>query len=228
MIRRLILASWLLISGFGIYEYWTWPEVARLAQENPRVTAFIEQRLGGQRASARESQWVAYVDLPRHLKHAVLVAEDIDFFGHNGFAVKEMKIAVSETFREGKKLRGASTVTQQTVKNLWLSPSRNPWRKVKEAILTAQLERELSKHRILEIYLNIVEFGPGIFGAGEAAEAYYGRPPSQLSRRQAASLAAGLSRPSRWHPGSQDPRYRERVDLILRRIDQSSWLARIL
>ena len=210
------------------YQWLTWPDVDAVRSGSPQGTAFIRaweagQRRAGQAARA-DHRWVPYERISDHLKQAVLVAEDIDFFSHDGFAVEEMKTALRARVREGKPLRGASTLSQQLVKNLWLSPSRNPWRKVKEALLTRQLERRLSKRRILELYLNVVEFGPGIYGAEAAAQHYFARPASQLTRHQAAALAAGLPS-SKWHPGAASRSYRSRVDRTLRRMKKASWIA---
>ena len=134
----------------------------------------------------------------------MLVAEDIDFFSHHGFAVEELKKAVQEAWEEGEMPRGASTLTQQLAKNLWLSPSRNPLRKLKEALLTRSLEKHLEKRRILELYLNVVEFAPGVYGAEAAAQRFFGKPAAELSRHEAAALAGGLPKPSSWHPGASE------------------------
>ena len=124
--------------------------------------------------------------------------------------------------------RGASTVTQQLAKNLWLSPSRNPLRKLKEALLTRQLEHDLGKRRILELYLNVVEFGPGIFGAEAAAEHYFGLTAAELAPPEAAALAAGLPKPSAWHPGSPSKAYRRRVGILESRMEKARFLLRLL
>jgi monofunctional biosynthetic peptidoglycan transglycosylase len=155
---------------------------------------------------------------------AVLVAEDDTFFEHSGFATGQMKSAIAEAWRKREVPRGASTITQQLAKNLWLSPSRNPWRKVKEALLTVQLEQELDKRRILELYLNVAEFGPGIHGAEAAARRYFGKSAADLSDSEAAQLAASLPKPSRWHPGSTSRAWRERTRIILDRMQRSRWL----
>ncbi len=235
MARRRLRAAALALCSVALaaaaWQWLTWPDVAALAAGRPQSTAFMraweaEERQAGRQVRA-EQRWVAYGEISDHLKRAVLVAEDIDFFSHHGFAVEEVKAAVRATVREGKPLRGASTLSQQLVKNLWLSPSRNPWRKAKEALLTRQIERELPKRRILELYLNVVEFGPGIYGAEAGARSYFGKPASRLNRREAAALAAGL--PSRaWHPGSESRVYRARVERILRRMDKASWLSKEL
>jgi monofunctional biosynthetic peptidoglycan transglycosylase len=122
--------------------------------------------------------------------------------------------------------RGASTLTQQLAKNLWLSPSRNPWRKAKEALLTWQLERRLAKRRILELYLNVVEFGPGVYGAEAAARHYFDKSAAELSEVEAAQLAAALPRPRAWRPGSDSAVYRRRVASVERRMVKAVWLWR--
>lgn len=219
----------------GVWLGWkaaTWPEVAALTSENPRTTTFIERCREKRRAAgdggAVEWRWVAYEKISPHLKRAVLVGEDIGFFDHEGFAVEEMKIAVRDALEEGKKLRGASTITQQLAKNLWLSPSRNPLRKVEEAILTWQLERHLEKRRILELYLNVVELGPGVYGAEAAARHYFGKSAAGLGESEAAQLAAALPRPSSWHPGSGSRGYRHRVELIRRRMGKAGFLWKVI
>lgn len=213
------------------WEAVTWPDVAALANDDPETTAFIERyRRRAERRDLPEprQRWVRASRISRHLGHAVLVAEDIEFFSHDGFSRHELRAALEKAWEERELPRGASTITQQLAKNLWLSPSYNPLRKVKEAILTWQLERTLSKRRILEVYLNVVEFGPGIYGAEAAARHYYGTSARGLSRHQAASLAAGLSRPSTWHPGAGSRSYARRVSSIERRMRKSAWLAREL
>ncbi len=210
----------------------TWPDVAALATENPRTTAFIE-RFKKTRKAAGKSDAVAWRQVPYakispHLKRAVLVGEDIGFFDHEGFEVEEIKIAVRDALEEGKKPRGASTITQQLAKNLWLSPSRNPLRKAEEAILTWQLEQHLEKRRILELYLNVVELGPGIYGAEAAARHYFGKPAAALGEREAAQLAASLPRPSTWHPGSGRRGYARHVERILQRMEQARHLWKLI
>jgi monofunctional biosynthetic peptidoglycan transglycosylase len=154
----------------------------------------------------------------------VLVAEDIGFFTHHGFALAEMQNALEDALRDRELPRGASTITQQLAKNLWLSPSRNPLRKAREALLTWQLERALSKRRILELYLNVVEFGPGIYGAGAASQRYFGKAPADLDESEAAQLAAALPNPAAWHPGAGSAAYRRHVAAIERRMSRAAFL----
>jgi monofunctional biosynthetic peptidoglycan transglycosylase len=124
--------------------------------------------------------------------------------------------------------RGASTITQQLAKNLWLSPARNPVRKLKEGILTRQLEARLGKRRILELYLNVAEFGPGVYGAEAASRRYFGKAASELSEDEAAQLAAALPNPRMWHPGASGPAYRRYVDTLKRRMVKAQFLVKLL
>jgi len=216
------------LGGWAAYEAWTWPQVAVLARRKPETTAFIERYREAQRAARRDDRvawsWTPYARVSPHLKRAVLVAEDINFFSHGGFELSEVKSAVDRAIEDREMPRGASTITQQLAKNLWLSPSRNPLRKVKEAILTWQLERSLDKRRILELYLNVVEFGPGTYGAEAAARKYFGRSAVELTVEQAAQLAASLPNPTAWHPGESSPPYQRHVATILRRMARAEFL----
>ena len=228
------LAGWVVVV-VGLWLGWkavTWPDVAVLATRDPETTAFIERWKHVRRAAGQSDrvshQWIAYGNISPHLKRAVLVGEDIGFFDHQGFAMEEIKIAVREAVEEGKGLRGASTLTQQLAKNLWLSPSRNPLRKVEEALLTWQLEQHLEKRRILELYLNVVELGPGLYGAEAAARHYFGKSAGALNEAEAAQLAASLPKPSSWHPGSTSRGYRWKVDLIRKRMNKAAFLWKVI
>jgi monofunctional biosynthetic peptidoglycan transglycosylase len=216
--------------GWAGWEYWAWPDVARLARERPVTTAFIEEHRARLRAEGKPEtvawRWTPYAAISPNLKRAVLVAEDISFFSHHGFELKEMQNAMEEALREGGLPRGASTITQQLAKNLWLSSSRSPLRKIREAMLTWQLERALPKRRILELYLNVAEFGPGVYGAGAASQRYFGKAAADLEPREAAALAAGLPKPRSWHPGATSSAYQRRVVSILNRMDKAAFLAR--
>lgn len=229
--RTAILASVavaLPLLSFFVFQWVTWPDVPRLAREMPKSTAFIDRFRELQKAAGKgdRAAWspVPYARISSELKMAVLVAEDIDFFSHHGFAVAEMKKAMQEAWEDKEMPRGASTLTQQLAKNLWLSPSRNPLRKVKEALLTRSLERHLDKRRILELYLDVVEFGPGVYGAEAAARRFFRKSAAELSRQEAAALAGGLPKPSSWHPGSTSRVYLRRVERIVGRIEKAAWL----
>ncbi|MDX1998252.1 MAG: monofunctional biosynthetic peptidoglycan transglycosylase [Thermoanaerobaculia bacterium] len=222
---RLALGGLALLALVALYQWLTWPDVAALATENPKSSAFIArfERQSGKKAVRT---WVPYARISSNLKRAVVVGEDINFFSHQGFDVAEMKKAWAEAKEEGRAPRGASTITQQLAKNLWLSPSRNPWRKVKEAMLTRQLEKHLEKRRILEIYLNVAEFGTGLYGAEAASRKYFGKPAANLTELEAAQLAASLPNPDDWHPGSTRKGYQRRVRMLVGRMAKAGWVGR--
>ena len=217
-----------MIAGVVVWQAATWPSLAELARRPPTTTAFIERYNERERAAGRQGRaaiaWVPYSSVSPSAKRAVLVAEDINFFSHHGFDWGEIGNAIEETLGERGRARGASTISQQLAKNLWLSPGQNPLRKAKEAMLTWQLEHALPKRRILELYLNVVEFGPGIYGVGPAAQFYFGKPASDLDEAEAAQLAAALPRPRSWHPGSRSAAYQRYVAAIRARMDKAEFL----
>jgi len=220
------------LSLWATWEVLTWPDVARLARAEPATTAFIDEYRDRQRQLGKPARvawtWTPYAAISADIKRAVLVAEDINFFSHRGFELAEVQNALEDALRDRELPRGASTISQQLAKNLWLSSSRTPWRKVKEAILTWQMERALPKRRILELYLNVVELGPGLYGVGAASQRYFGVPASALGAAEAAQLAAALPNPAAWHPGVESPAYRRRVASIRERMARAAFLARLL
>ena len=230
--RRLVLAGIAaLTAGWAVWEACTWPDVAALTHRRPLSTAFIDEyRDAGWFRPPRpvEWRWVRYAQISPNLKRAVLCGEDLGFFSHHGFETREMRAALTDAWEEKRLPRGASTITQQLAKNLWLSPSRNPLRKLKEALLTRQLEANLSKRRILELYLNVVELGPGIYGAEAAARHYFGKPARALTEHEAALLAGSLPLPEKWHPAADSRAYRRHVQTVLRRMARAGWLAPLL
>ncbi|MFW6192251.1 MAG: transglycosylase domain-containing protein, partial [Gemmatimonadota bacterium] len=153
-----------------------------------------------------------------HLTRAVLVAEDAAFWGHHGFDPAELRVALEEAWRERRAPRGASTLTMQLARNLWLSPETTLWRKLREAILARRLETTLDKRRILELYLSVVELGPGVFGVQAASRAYWGVPVERMGPLQAVELAATLPSPLRNNPGTRTRAFRWRRDLIAARV----------
>jgi len=228
-------AVWFILIVFGIFiafEIITWPSVKSLRKNNPKTTAFIERYKKQQKKAGKKAyiywKWVPYSRISPNLKIAVLVSEDINFFSHHGFDTYEIKNAITESVEKDKPLRGASTITQQVAKNLWLSPSRNPLRKLKEAILTIELEYFLSKKRILEIYLNVAEFGHGIYGAEAASRYYFKKSASELTDTESALLAASLPMPRYWHPGSKSRYYQKRVEVIIARMNKAQFLKRLI
>jgi len=210
---RLALPALLLAGAAALLAGALWlstPSVAHLARENPRTTAVIEQRRAEARAARRPYQplriWVDLDRIAPRLVEATLLAEDAGFHGHRGFAWEEIRSAAADAWRRGRLGRGASTLTQQLAKNLFLGTERTLGRKLREAILTVKLERALPKRRILALYLNVAEWGPGLFGAEASARHWFGAGAGGLSTAQAAVLAAmlpaprqvSLSPPPRW------------------------------
>ena len=181
-----------------------WPDLSRLKDEPPLTTAFMRyRREAAEKAGRNPSQAYVWVSLDRispYLAQAVVIAEDDKFWVHGGFDFEAMREALVRDIRQRSTRYGGSTITQQLAKNLFLSPSRDPVRKLREFVLTWRLERALTKKRILELYLNVVEWGNGIFGAEAAARHYYGKPASDLSPEEAAHLAVVLPSPRRYDP----------------------------
>jgi len=230
LILAIATAAVAILALFTTYNAVTWPEVHLLEDSNPKTTAFIESYRSQAEKQGKPSEvlwvWAPYDSISPHLKRAVLVAEDIGFFSHSGFESTEIKKALQDALSGERGLRGASTITQQLAKNLWLSPSRSLLRKLKEAALTYQLEQRLSKKRILELYLNVVEFGPGVYGAEAAARYYFGKSALELNPEEAAQLAAALPRPLRWNPASDSSWYRQYTTIIQQRMDKAEFLWR--
>jgi monofunctional glycosyltransferase len=226
------LIAFVTLTAWVAWETWWWPDVQSLVQHNPSSTAFIDAYRVQERSQGREGRvawtWAPYAAIALNLKRAVLVAEDIGFFRHRGFEPAELRDAVERALETHEIPRGASTITQQLAKNLWLSPSRSPVRKLKEAMLTWQIERRLSKRRILELYLNVAEFGPGVYGAEAASRRYFGKAAAQLTEDEAARLAAALPNPRAWHPGVTSAGYRKYVDTIKRRMAKAEFLVKLL
>lgn len=189
---------WLLIILFA-YQCWLLIHVIWYRSHPPGTTAFMVDRLYSlhdtQPDAKLQYQWVDYARISRHVKSAVLAAEDSRFMDHNGFDWEGLQQALSKNIARGKIVAGGSTISQQLAKNLFLSSSRNPLRKVQEAIVTVMLEQFLSKQRILELYLNVIEWGNTTYGVEAAARRYFGVSASALSPAQAARLAAMIPNP---------------------------------
>ena len=204
------------------YAYLTLPDVRPLRTTNPTATAFMALREDEARARGlpvkRVMRWQSYPRISRDLKRAVLTAEDAAFWQHEGVDFEQLQDSLQLDWRRGRFTRGASTITQQLAKNLYLSPSRNPLRKLRELILARRLEAELPKARILEIYLNVIEWGDGIYGAEAAARTYFGESASDLDPDQAALLAGAIINPRLYSPAHPNARLRRRQQLILRRM----------
>jgi len=204
------------------YAYLTVPDVRPLATSNPSTTAFIELRIDEAVLKGlkprRVQRWVGYNHVSPELKRAVLVAEDDAFFQHEGIDFEQLQESLELDWAKGKFTRGASTITQQLAKNLYLSPSKNPLRKFKEVIIARRLEAELKKARILELYLNVIEWGDGVYGAEAAAQTYFREPAADLDPNEAALLAGAIINPRLLNPARPTARLLRRQQLILRRM----------
>jgi monofunctional biosynthetic peptidoglycan transglycosylase len=206
--------------------YATLPDVRPLATHNPTSTAFMALRATEAHARAETPKhvqyWVGYNRISPHLTRAVLVAEDSAFWTHEGIDVEQLRESMELNLERMEFARGASTITQQLAKNLYLSPRKDPLRKFRELLLARDLEAALSKRRILELYLNVIEWGDGIYGAEAAARAYFGVPASALSAEQSALLAGAIINPRLFNPGAPNRRLLSRQRLILRRMGAAS------
>jgi monofunctional biosynthetic peptidoglycan transglycosylase len=194
----------ILLSGLAISFYLISVDISRLKKENPEKTSFMkyrekEARQKGKRYSIRQ-QWVSISKISPYLIKAVLIGEDYKFWRHEGFDYEAIQKAFEKDIKEKRFKFGGSTISQQLAKNLYLSPSKNPLRKVAEAVITWRIERVLTKRRILELYLNVIEWGDGIFGVEAASRHYFGKAASDLTPDEAARLAAVLPNPRRYNP----------------------------
>lgn len=198
-------------------------KIAELQSERPATTALMQQRI--QEAEEQGNtlsivhQWIPLSTIPKHVLDAIIVAEDGTFYSHAGVDWYEVQESMGRNFEEGKIVRGASTITQQLAKNLYLSTSRTPTRKIKELMIALLLEAQLSKRRILELYVNCIEWGRGVFGVQAAARTYFRKSASQLTRDEAARLAAVIPSPLRYRPNENSTYVMRKKQLVLQRMD---------
>ncbi|MEW5797443.1 MAG: monofunctional biosynthetic peptidoglycan transglycosylase [Bacteroidota bacterium] len=193
-----------------------------LRKTNPVRTALMYQRMNEAKSAGKQfsldQRWVPLSKISRHLINAVIVAEDGMFYAHEGVDWYEVEESIRKNIEKGKAARGGSTITQQLAKNLFLSTSKDPVRKFKELIVTLRMERVLSKRRILEIYLNVIEWGNGVFGAEAASLKYFGKHASDLTREEAAQMAAVIPSPRRYKPNEMSRYVERRSAIILNRM----------
>lgn len=199
--------------------YFIRPDVSFLKTGNPEKTAFMELREKEWAEKGRKvkvhRKWVPLSEIPGFVQEAVIISEDDKFWSHYGFDLEGIQEALERNMKSGKARAGGSTITQQLAKNIFLTPERSLNRKLKEAALTIRLERSLGKKRILELYLNVAEWGDGIFGVGAAAERYYGKTPRELTPVEACRLAAALPNPLRFRPTGSTRFVDKRADYIM-------------
>lgn len=246
LIRRLLLILASLVGLVVLWLFAVWPPPSWYRTHWPRETAFMARpiaRPSSSRSGApprRQYRPVPLDSITPRLQDAVIIGEDNNFFSHHGIDYlalahalgyrrttldwgnqrdrRELMAVLPQAWARRDRLRGASTISQQLAKNLYLSPTRNPLRKLKEAVIAWRLESALGKHRIMELYLNVVELGDGVFGAEAASQLYFNRSAVELSTEQAAALAGALPFPLRSNPGYRPGRMRWRQNLILRRL----------
>ena len=216
---KIVLLS--LVAIAIVYQSWILFSVVRYKRSNPGSTALMDQRASQARSQGEEVKriqtWVPYDRISANLVRAVLAGEDSRFFDHAGFDWEEMRKALEEDWNRGEFKRGASTISQQLAKNLFLSTSKNPLRKLNEAVITKEMEWILGKRRILEIYLNVIEWGDGVYGAEAAARTYFNTSAAALSADQAAFLSAIIPSPNGvFDPSTHRRRVERRKNLIER------------
>lgn len=220
--RWLLRIVLFLLAGILLYQVWFLLHIVYWRTYNPVSSAFMESRLAvlrQQHPDARlRHQWVAYAQISDHLKRAVIASEDGRFLQHQGFDFDAIQTAWKKNLKQRKWAAGGSTISQQLAKNLFLSDKKTLWRKLQEAIITLMLEKLLSKQRILEIYLNVIEWGEGVFGAGAAAQHYFGISASSLTTRQAAWLASMIPNPRYYDTHRNAPKLLGKTRIILARM----------
>ena len=221
-VARLIL---LVLAALLIYQFWIFGNVVWWIWFNPSNSAFMEERLEVLQARDPEAvlrhQWVSYERISIHLKRALIAAEDAKFLDHDGFDWEAIQKAYEKNLKKGKVVAGGSTISQQLAKNLFLSGRRTPWRKAEEALITLMIENVMSKRRIFEIYLNVIEWGNGVFGAEAAARYYFGTSAANLGPAQAARLAAMVPKPRFYDKVRETPLLERQTGIILDRMPDS-------
>jgi monofunctional biosynthetic peptidoglycan transglycosylase len=215
---------------------WVWlglparSEVRALATTNPARTRVMEQRAEEAGAKGRKARvahsWVPLARVSRHLIHAVLASEDQNFFGHEGVDWKAVEESIERDVEKRRFARGGSTITQQLAKNLYFGTRKSLVRKVRELVVTRWLESDLSKARILALYLNLIEWGDGVYGCDAAARHWYGRPASDLSAAEAAGLAAMIPNPRRLNPEVNAARHERATRRVLWLMGQAGYIGR--
>lgn len=230
ILRRLLLWGILIVGlplgALALTWLATLPDVGKLARHNPTSTALMDRRMAKEskekRPLTKQWSWAPLSRISSHLQRAVVVAEDASFFVHEGFDWEGIRDAALHNLEAGEMKRGGSTITQQLAKNLYLSSERSLLRKIREALITRSLEHRLTKERILELYLNVAEWGRGVYGAEAAARHHFGKSAADLTMSEAAWLAAILPSPQRYDPIRKTAALTRRHQRILRLVQKVS------
>jgi monofunctional biosynthetic peptidoglycan transglycosylase len=229
--KRLILSGFIslaILSGLGISYYFYLKNDAKIKLLSSHYPVFDKEKNDYVLSPVKPHHWVRQDQISYEAKWAIVVSEDWAFFEHEGVDLRQLKIVLEESLQEGEFTRGASTITQQVIKNVILSPERTLTRKLKEILLTRELENTLSKEKILEIYLNIVELGKDIYGIYEASYYYFNKHPRNLNAREGAFLAMLLPSPIKYSVSFKEKRLTdfasEQIDSILIKLRQAKVL----
>ena len=218
-LARIVLA---LVALFVVVQAWFFVHILVYKHRPPEDTAFMRYRLEGLREKDPRAlvryQWVPYNRISNNLKRAMIAAEDAKFVEHEGFDWEGIQHALDKNWKRGKTVAGGSTITQQLAKNLFLSPSKNYLRKGEEALITLMLESSMDKERILELYLNVIEWGSGVFGAEAAAQRYFGVHASDLTAEQSARLASMAPNPRFYERNQGAPGLMKKIGIIRARM----------
>lgn len=225
-LKKILLTAFLAVVAslllFTVYFFISLPEVAHLKDQNPPTTAMMEQRQIEARKKGKtlniRQKWVSFNQIPQLLKDTVRVSEDGAFYQHNGIDYYELKESIKRNIRDGKKARGGSTITQQLAKNLFLSTQKSYYRKLREFFIAKRLENHLTKDRIFHLYLNVIEFGPGIFGVQAASLHYFKKPVQMLNLPEIVRLASVMPRPLKITPLANTRYMKWRIKLLLDRL----------
>jgi monofunctional biosynthetic peptidoglycan transglycosylase len=224
--KRLMRWAWrsaaIVLAAIVVYQFWIFGNVVWWVWFNPSTSAFMERRLEvlqeDNPEAALRHKWVPYARISINLKRAMIAAEDAKFLDHDGFDWEAIQKAYEKNIVKGKIVAGGSTISQQLAKNLFLSGKRTPWRKGQEALITVMIEKVMTKRRIFEIYLNIIEWGNGVFGAEAAARHYFKTSAAYLDAEQAAQLAAMVPKPRYYDRVRYTPLLERRTGIILERM----------
>lgn len=220
--RLLLKIGAALLAALLAYQLWIFGHILWWRNHNPSASAFMDSRLAEMQADDPNAElrqrWVAYGAISNNLKRAVVAAEDAKFVDHEGFDWDGIETAFEKNLKQGHIVAGGSTISQQLAKNLFLSEKRTPWRKLEEALITVMLEKTMDKRRIFEIYLNVIEWGNGVFGAEAASRYYYHASAASLSGWQASKLAAMVPNPRYYDDHRNAPGLARKTRIIQRRM----------
>ncbi|MDO8418026.1 MAG: monofunctional biosynthetic peptidoglycan transglycosylase [Agitococcus sp.] len=222
-LRVLVWRGILFVIGlFVAYQLWLFAHVFWWINHNPETSAFMETQLQVLQSKNPDAElkhrWVAYNQISPNLKKALITSEDAKFLDHEGFDWEGIQTAWEKNLKKGKIVAGGSTISQQLAKNLFLSGKKTPWRKLEEAAITVMMEQMMSKRRIFEIYLNVIEWGNGVFGAEAASRHYYRKSARSLSASESAKLAAMVPNPRYYDKHRSDRRLLRKTRIIQRRM----------